>query len=345
MERKRSQKYNVMGFLWYSQRQFNEPCNHALTSLIFGFSNMAANNTITDEELRAQLLELGENVGPVTGTTRPLLLRKLKKLQNEGTARAKSSKKDSRRKSTPASPRTRRTPSRKLIGFSSDEETEDTSYKTRRRQSGSRRSVKQEDESLRDNVDGDSEGLGRVNNGDRERGNSTVQSFSSLNESNITDDLSDSERSAYAGPFQRGTFRFRSFRRKRDSPESSKYRAQKENVPPDERSFDTGQDSTDGWYKYEEQKLSRPSFVNSLVLIIVLLCIALLLAYFLEYFPPSRNWITSTTQGKSYINLFCLVFLLFLQLLRLILSDISLSGSIDYVIEFICIMLEIIVYI
>ena len=263
---------------------------------------MAANNTITDDQLRAQLLELGENVGPVTATTRPLLLRKLKKLQNEGTTSAKSAKKDSRRKTTSASTKTRRTPSRKLIGFSSDEESEDTTYKTRRRQSGSRRSLKQEEESVEDNVDGDSEGLGRV----QVRGNSTVQSFSSLNESNTTDDLSDSERSAYTGPFQRGTFRFRSFRRKRDSPESSKYRVQKENIPPDEKSFDhdTGQDYPDGQYEYDKHKLSSSSFVNCLVLILVLLCVALLLAYFLEYFPPSRNWITSTTQG---IKLDCFV--------------------------------------
>lgn len=268
---------------------------------------MAANNTITDEELRAQLLELGENVGPVTATTRPLLLRKLKKLQNEGTTRAKSAKKDSRRKSTPASPRTRRTPSRKLIGFSSDEESEDTSYKTRRRQSGSRRSIKQEDESLQDDVDGDSEGLGRINSGDGERANSTVQSYSSFNESNITDDLSDSERSAYTGPFQRGTFRFRSFRRKRDSPESSKYRVQKETVRPDDSTLDTGQDRTDGWYKHDEQKIPRPSIVNSLVFIIVLLCVALLVAYFLGYFPPNRNWITSSTQGKLILYRICFV--------------------------------------
>lgn len=42
-----------------------------------------ADGEISDPELRRQLKAFGENVGPVTATTRSPLLRKLKRLQNE----------------------------------------------------------------------------------------------------------------------------------------------------------------------------------------------------------------------------------------------------------------------
>ena len=55
---------------------------------------MAAGN-ISDHELRRQIKAFGEDVGPVTDTTRGPLLRKLKRLQNEQRSKQTSqSKKD-----------------------------------------------------------------------------------------------------------------------------------------------------------------------------------------------------------------------------------------------------------
>ncbi|XP_078595843.1 inner nuclear membrane protein Man1-like isoform X2 [Branchiostoma floridae x Branchiostoma japonicum] len=62
---------------------------------------------LTDEELRAELKSLGQNVGPVTATTRRLYETKLTQLRSQ------------RRKSSTAASGVK--PSRKLIGFSSDE--------------------------------------------------------------------------------------------------------------------------------------------------------------------------------------------------------------------------------
>ena len=46
-------------------------------------ANKMAAVEISDTELRRQLKAFGEDVGPVTNTTRSPLLRKLKRLQNE----------------------------------------------------------------------------------------------------------------------------------------------------------------------------------------------------------------------------------------------------------------------
>ncbi|XP_078676565.1 inner nuclear membrane protein Man1-like isoform X2 [Branchiostoma floridae x Branchiostoma belcheri] len=62
---------------------------------------------LTDEELRGELKALGQNVGPVTATTRRLYENKLTQLRSQ------------RRKSSTAASGAK--PSRKLIGFSSDE--------------------------------------------------------------------------------------------------------------------------------------------------------------------------------------------------------------------------------
>ena len=85
----------------------------------------ARDSNISDVELRRQLKAIGEDVGPVTDTTRPFLLRKLKRLQNEGKSNKSSAEKPAPRRATPrrSLPATRnQSPSRKMIGFSSDEE-------------------------------------------------------------------------------------------------------------------------------------------------------------------------------------------------------------------------------
>ena len=89
---------------------------------------MAATDIISDADLRRQLNALGEDVGPITNTTRPFLIRKLKRLRNEqgvgksreGKSSAKRGTSPGRRKSLPV--KRSKSPSRKLIGFSSDEE-------------------------------------------------------------------------------------------------------------------------------------------------------------------------------------------------------------------------------
>ena len=85
----------------------------------------ARDGNISDVELRRQLKALGEDVGPVTDTTRPFLLRKLKRLQIERKSNKSSAEKPAPRRAIPrrSLPATRnQSPSRKLIGFSSDEE-------------------------------------------------------------------------------------------------------------------------------------------------------------------------------------------------------------------------------
>ena len=87
---------------------------------------LASDGDISDAELRRQLKALGEEPGPITPSTKGLLLRKLKRLQNERGSNATPPKKSSPKRSTIARrsiPATRnQSPSRKLIGFSSDEE-------------------------------------------------------------------------------------------------------------------------------------------------------------------------------------------------------------------------------
>ena len=86
----------------------------------------ASDGDISDAELRRQLKALGEEPGPITPSTKGLLLRKLKRLQNTRGSNATPPKKSSPKRSTIARrsiPTTRnQSPSRKLIGFSSDEE-------------------------------------------------------------------------------------------------------------------------------------------------------------------------------------------------------------------------------
>lgn len=85
----------------------------------------ARDDNISDVELRRQLKAFGEDAGPVTDTTRPFLLRKLKRLQNEGKSNKSRAEKPAPRRTTPrrSLPATRnQSPSRKMIGFSSDEE-------------------------------------------------------------------------------------------------------------------------------------------------------------------------------------------------------------------------------
>lgn len=83
---------------------------------------------ISDVELRRQLKALGEEVGPITDSTRTFLFRKLKRLRNEqSNSRIRKEKTPPRRrtspgrKSLPAATRNE-SPSRKRFGFSSDEE-------------------------------------------------------------------------------------------------------------------------------------------------------------------------------------------------------------------------------
>ena len=83
---------------------------------------------ISDVELRRQLKALGEDVGPITDSTRNFLFRKLKRLRNEqSNSRIRKEKTPPRRRTSPGRkslPATTRneSPSRKRFGFSSDEE-------------------------------------------------------------------------------------------------------------------------------------------------------------------------------------------------------------------------------
>ena len=86
----------------------------------------ALDGDISVAELSRQLRALGEVPGPITPSTKGLLLRKLKRLQNERGSNVTPPKKSSPKRSTIARrsiPATRnQSPSRKLISFSTDEE-------------------------------------------------------------------------------------------------------------------------------------------------------------------------------------------------------------------------------
>ena len=108
----------------------------------------ARDGNISDAELRRQLKAVGEDVGPVTDTTRPFLVRKLKRFQNEQKGNKSSAEKPAPRRVTPrrSLPATRnQSPSRKLIGFSSDEEDAGPSHSGRLVDSSRLRGRRRED--------------------------------------------------------------------------------------------------------------------------------------------------------------------------------------------------------
>ena len=86
----------------------------------------APNDEVNDSELRRRLSEFGQDVGPVTDATRSLLLRKLRRLEKERKGKQVVEEKSPppRRASSHrrSSPSRGQSPSRRLIGFSSDEE-------------------------------------------------------------------------------------------------------------------------------------------------------------------------------------------------------------------------------
>ena len=117
-----------------AQRRSPGPGPHAWPS----WDKMAVRSHLSDEELRRQLKECGEAVGPITATTRALYLRKLAKLRKSGGTNSspKSSvmnraKGKSPVRRSPAS-KASTSPSRRLIGFSSDEEENESPAKSRR---------------------------------------------------------------------------------------------------------------------------------------------------------------------------------------------------------------------
>ena len=110
----------------------------------------ATDSDISDAELRRQLKALGEEVGPVTDSTRTVLRRKLKRLRNEqGSSSLIAGKSPARRgtsrgrKSLPATTRSQ-SPSRRLIGFSSDEEDAGPSHSSTLRDSSKSRGWRRE---------------------------------------------------------------------------------------------------------------------------------------------------------------------------------------------------------
>lgn len=265
-----------------------------------------ATSTISDDELRNQLEQLGVKVGPITDSTRPLLLRKLKRLQKEGAGKAKEVKKDTRRKSPPSSVKKRQSPSRRLLGFSSDEEEDKPSYRPRRRVATGRGvRIKEEDDNPMDDVDASKDDdVERSQDRSKDQGNST-HSYSDV--PNTRDEFSDSD--AYTGPFQRGSYRFRSFRRKKDSPESSKINRQsKETIHTSDEQADTADeipviDTTDGVYNPNLKRTSFSSLFNAVAFVIVLICVVLLVAYYQNVFPVGKYGITSPDSGKSCCDL------------------------------------------
>lgn len=82
---------------------------------------MASLDNLSDAEIRVKLTELGYPVGPITSTTRKVLLKKLKYLYEQGKSSG-SDKKDVKNRSS-------------LSRYSSEEESEDDNSSSRRRKS------------------------------------------------------------------------------------------------------------------------------------------------------------------------------------------------------------------
>jgi len=256
-----------------------------------------ATNKLSDEELRRELQNAGINVGPVTDSTRPLLLRKLQKLQKEGKGSVKNR---SNRKSTPSSQvKRRQSPSRKLLSFSSDEEDKSSPRSRRRVSTGRKVTVKKEE-------DGDDEDDVDASRDDRlSRSKDQTNDSSSLyyNDSpNTREEFSDSD--SYTGPFHRGSFRFRSFRRKKESPESSKFsrRDNDSNYPSANERTDETLDQTDGVEYLNGSTLS--SIFNGVAFVIVVICVVLLAGYYLNVIPVNKYGITSMS-GQSCCDSLC----------------------------------------
>ncbi|XP_048589660.1 inner nuclear membrane protein Man1 isoform X2 [Nematostella vectensis] len=244
---------------------------------------MAASR-LTDAELRQKLKDLGENVAPVTPTTRPLLLKKLKKLQQSPRASPKATRKSTPKPRTPSKGRS---PSRKLIGFSSDEEDGD-SVSTRDRRSSIRRTNDS------DNSRDDSSLIASVSESSRTTKGSVTRTHRTVENSDESHggEFSDTDSNSYTGPFQRGSFRFRSFRRKKDSPESEKSRQGSilsYPKPQEERpSSSTVFDDPDGFYR------RTSAILNMITVFLIVGCVSLLLMYVYQSLPD-----TGIMQGKA----------------------------------------------
>ncbi|KAL9972027.1 hypothetical protein ACROYT_G018266 [Oculina patagonica] len=194
----------------------------------------ARDGNISDVELRRQLKALGEDVGPVTDTTRPFLFRKLKRLQNEQRSNKSSAEKPSPRRATSSGrrslPATRnQTPSRKLIGFSSDEEDAEPRTSTRLADSSRLRGRRREDTTTANESPGREKSKPTTprKSNLRPREPSFINSVpeETLDTTDANNELSDSAGQVYYRPNRRTigiTKYLRAVRRERDPDESER---------------------------------------------------------------------------------------------------------------------------
>lgn len=269
----------------------------------------ARGGNISDVELRRQLKAFGEDVGPVTDTTRPFLLRKLKRLQNEQRSNKSSAEKPSPRRATSSGrrslPETRnQTPSRKLIGFSSDEEDAEPSN-SRRLADSSRLRGRRREETTTAN---ESPGRGKWKSTSppqksnlRPREPSFIDSVpeSTLDTTDANNDLSDSDGQVYYRPKSRTigiTKYLRAVKRGRGRDESERSET---SLPS--TSYDNSEQSVTAGSELDPSLQERPAGANhvkrssfgsstvKIVFLISAICVAVLLCVTFKNYSSEKT--------------------------------------------------------
>ena len=281
----------------------------------------ARHGNISDVELRRQLKAFGEDAGPVTDTTRPFLLRKLKRLQNEGKSNKSSAEKPAPRRATPrrSLPETRnQSPSRKMIGFSSDEEDAQPSLSGRLVDSSRLRGRRRDDTATTNESPG--RGKSQPTTPQRSKLRPREPSFIDSVPEKILDtsdgnsiEFSDSDRQVYSRSKSRGigiTRYLRPVKRERGLKEtersettipSTSYDNNERSVPADSELDLSFQERPAG-----ARLVKRSSFWSSTIkiaLVISAICMAVLLYVTLKSHSSEK---TIPELGKKYSLMFCI---------------------------------------
>lgn len=291
----------------------------------------ARDGNISDVELRRQLKALGEDVGPVTDTTRPFLLRKLKRLQNEQRSNKSSAEKPSPRRATSSGRRSlpaarNQSPSRKLIGFSSDEEDAEPSNSRRLADSSRLRSGRREEPTNAY----ESPGRGKTSKPTtpqksnlRPREPSFIDSVpeKSLDTTDGNNEFSDSDGQASYRPKRRSigipSKYFHAIRQERGRYESERWESSLPSTSYDgsERSVtvDSALDSSLQERPAGAKHVKRSPFWSSTVKIVLLIsaiCVAILLCVTLQKHSSEK---TISDLGKNITLLYILIVLSLIQ--------------------------------
>ena len=265
--------------------------NHVTVTL--AWSKMAADKGISDNELRRQLQSFGEDVPPVTPQTRPLLLRKLKKL-NKGSPATKPAPKTppkATKKSVSTDSKRRSVPSRRLVGFSSDEEETESEPMSSRR---SRRSLVKASKSEPDislNLRGRPNQSDSVLSRDTFRRTSMGRSADSFttNDGSLPNSYGNASQELF--PSESKVHRRRA---KFDVDETDSGRARKHEIPQVDSEVSGREDRQVGALtNVQEPERSSSDIVNILSAVVAVICIVVMFAYAIQPPTVARSGVTS----------------------------------------------------